>query len=205
MHVGDKLLLLWRSDPAKARALVGKLLGHFWGAQPPRVLQLRANLIPRDGGVVIGATEFIPQGMYFDIVLNNLPSVFPADLSNGLGKIRWFVKNARTTDYMKSTPPDEQPRSRFQRAMAKYFLKSGHENPAESSQGFPRLTHSAQKMPRVRRGGRSGEQTRAKEDAESSGTGVQPVDYSQSKRVLDAMLLDVVEEVRRALPRLDLT
>ena len=165
-------LLKFVSD-AKNRAhdMVGKLLQHFWktqGAVP--VLQIRTNYtITTDK--VSGKALYVPSGMYFDILMKEIPPFWPSNFPASHGNLRWFVTGAKVTDFAKTQAPTKQPAGRFHSALANWFKASSHTTlPALAAPGeIPPQSAAALAMPRSRRGGERGARQREKQHEQWSG------------------------------------
>ena len=115
---------------------ISKMLQLFWKTEKPvALLQLRKNMVPTEGGDHLGAGDYTPQGLYFDIDVTAWPSVWPADLST-LGTLRWVLKNCQVIDFLKKGALRQQPNSKYHRKMLNYFSRS-HSDPNESIWKLP--------------------------------------------------------------------
>ena len=156
----------------KAHDTIGRLLQLFWKTLGPvPVLQIRTNYIITTEKVS-GKAIYVPSGMYFDILMKELPPFWPSNLPSSHGNLRWFVTGAKVTDFAKTQAPTKQPAGRFHSALANWFKASTHTMlpalPAPGGQ-IPHLPTAALAMPRSRRGGERGARQREQQHAQREG------------------------------------
>ena len=174
MKVDGKVIRAFISNPSaqlikfmsdakhKAHEMVGKLLQHFWKTQGPvPVLQIRTNYTITTYKVS-GKALYVPSGMYFDILMKEIPPFWPSNFPASHGNLRWFVTGAKVTDFAKTQAPTKQPAGRFHSALANWFKASSHTTlPALAAPGeIPPQSAAALAMPRSRRGGERGARQR---------------------------------------------
>ena len=127
-----RLLTAVPDDREKNRVVIEKLLRLWLGDTAPKVLQLRTNLVPVTGPLE-GASEFIPEGLYFDMDIAAVPDVLPSNLPRGMGDLRWLIRDAQVRDFERKRPAGKQPPSRYHLKMLQYFKQRGYEDTAEST------------------------------------------------------------------------
>ena len=111
------------------------LLQIFWNTQDPvPLLQLRANLVPPDGNRIQGTSQFIPQGLYFDLDVTEAPALWPANLPT-FGQCRWLIHDTLLVRKFDGHGPGEpQAKTRYGRRLSNYLAGIVPEgtNPDES-------------------------------------------------------------------------
>ena len=120
---------------ADAKEQLEMLLQIFWNTQDPvPLLQLRANLVPPDGNRIQGTSQFIPQGLYFDLDVTEAPALWPADLPT-FGQCRWLIHDTLLVRKFDGHGPGEpQAKTRYGRRLSNYLAGIVPEgtNPDES-------------------------------------------------------------------------
>ena len=116
----------------QTRAVLQRLFHFFTRDKEAKVLQLRTNLVPISSGPLVGAAEFMPHGLYFDVDVAEIPHELPADLPQGLGELRWLMKDVQVRDFARKHEARKQPYSKYQVKMLQYFKVRGYADTGES-------------------------------------------------------------------------